>query len=41
MFFGGRMPEDIKAVGQVDKEMEVELQAAVVLITEKPTTVLR
>jgi len=31
MFFDGRMPEDIKAVGQVDKEMEVELQAAVVL----------
>jgi dihydrodiol dehydrogenase / D-xylose 1-dehydrogenase (NADP) len=31
LFFGGRMPECIKAVGQVDKEMGVELQSAVVL----------
>ena len=42
MFFNGRMPEDIKAVGQVDKEMEIDLQAAVVLSfsptdTKKPT----
>jgi dihydrodiol dehydrogenase / D-xylose 1-dehydrogenase (NADP) len=31
MYFGGRMPEQIYAVGQVDQEMGVELQVAVVL----------
>ena len=31
MYFGGRMPESIKAVGQVDEETAVELQAAVIL----------
>lgn len=42
LFFGGRMPESVQAIGQVDKEMGVELQAAVVLSfahtdTVKPT----
>jgi len=42
LFFDGRMPEGIKAMGQVDKEMGVELQAAVILSfsptdTVKPT----
>jgi dihydrodiol dehydrogenase / D-xylose 1-dehydrogenase (NADP) len=31
MYFGGRMPQQIHAVGQVDKEMGVELQVAAVL----------
>jgi dihydrodiol dehydrogenase / D-xylose 1-dehydrogenase (NADP) len=31
MFFGGRMPESVKATGQVDQEMAVELQVAAIL----------
>jgi len=42
LFFDSRMPKGIKAMGQVDKEMGVEIQAAVILSfsptdTVKPT----
>lgn len=39
LFFNGRMPESIKAVGQVDKEMEVELQSSVILSFSPTDTV--
>jgi len=39
LFFNGRMPENTKALGQVDKEMGIELQSAVVLSFSPTDTV--